>query len=439
MPLPTFNWIDATNYPTGPENAGRQQWLVTRLANDLFALLIAASGASLPLYKSSDSGVSWSLLDNSLNSATGLGGNGLYQFYTGTDLLLRLMVSNPPGGAFSSATIYFTQFNTSWNTPDNIGGGFSTVQHGASSIDSGGFFEFRRADGSRIIAYQSEAFKVRVVKRSSGGTWSSLALIDDLGGFGRVNYLFNGIADMAGNVHLFGIVYSNGDICNLWHISVDAVTDTVSARHTIDTGLEDDGSTTPTGTANPAATASGRIGISADGTKLAYAYCKNQVSQYSSPSNILLRVAIADLSSTPLSPSFTVETAASGVNPGCLTFGASAAVACSFKGMNDVSVYYLTGPGGGPADLKTQDRTAPSTWSSAAFIWDHTASPALNSPVAAGTGLDGFDLLNAFTNGVGILIGLFSGGHVYTGYIGPTIVASAGSYNRIGRGVISVG
>lgn len=429
MPLPTFNWIDTTNFPTGPENAGRQMWVVTRIGNDLYALLAAASGASLPLYKSADSGSTWSLLDNTLSISGPNNGGGLYCLYTGTDLLIRLMTSDRPSNSGSTSLIYFNQYDPvglSWASTTNIGGGLPANQHGADVIDSASLFEFRRSDGSRIIAYESAAWVVKIIKQSSGGAWTTLATIDDTGS-GRVNYLFGGIADTAGNIHLFGNVYQNSDICDLWHISVSTA-DVVSSRHTIESGLEDQGfGTVPAGTDNPMSTAAGRIGLSADGTKIAYVYGKNSFSRYSTPSLIELHVAIGDLSSTPLDPSWAVETAATGVNPGCLTFGSTVAVGCSFKGTNStLSIYYFDGAGGGPADLITQDRTAPSTWSSATFVWDHTASPAVNSPITSGTGLDGFDLLNAFPNGVGVLIGLFDSGssNVYTGYIGPTIIVS---------------
>lgn len=435
MPLPTFNWIDATNYPTGPENAGRQQWLVARHLNFLYVMVFRVSTAQGLLYISSDSGVSWTLLDSSLFANTG-SGSGTMMLYDGTDSLLR-WASSSRGG-----TIDYTQFDpaspgSGWTGPFNVGGGFDGSNHIPSGLDSCLHFEYRRGDGSVIVAKQDTSSKIRILKNVSG-TWTSLALIDDTGS-GRNNYLFDALQDAAGNVHLFGLIYKNSDICSMWHRSVSTA-DAVSSSHILETGLEDQGfGTIPAGTDNPASTASGRVGLSADGNTIAFAYCKNAKSRYSSPSLIELHVAMGDLSSTPLAPSWTIETVVTGVNPGCLTFGASVAVGCSYKGTNSLSVYFLTGAGGGPADLKTSDRTAPNTWSAATYVWDHTASPAVNSPVAAGTGLDGFDLLNALANGVGILIGLFSGSHVYTGYSGPTIITSGGSYNRIGRGVISVG
>lgn len=433
MPLPTFNWIDATNFPTGPENAGRQQWLIARRENILYVMLFDSSQQG-DLYQSLDAGVTWTLLDATVPN--GGGSQDEMYLYKGTDNLLRYVAT-----VFGSVII-FTQFDpanpgSGWSGPDNIGGGFVNTQGNPSVIDSAALFEYRRSNGDIIVIHQEFGSKVRILKNSSG-TWTSLALIDDTGA-GRVNHFFDAAVDSSGNIHLFGNVYKNSDICDLWHVSVSA-SDVVSSRHTIETGLEDQGfGTIPAGTDNPLPTTAGRIGVSADGKTIAYTYCKNAFSRYSAPSLIELHVAIGDLSSTPLAPSWTIETVVTGVNPGCLTFGASVAVGCSYKGTNSLSVYFLTGAGGGPADLKTSDRTAPNTWSAATYVWDHTASPAVNSPVAAGTGLDGFDLLNALANGVGILIGLFSGSHVYTGYSGPTIITSGGSYNRIGRGVISVG
>lgn len=434
MPLPTFNWIDATNYPTGPENAGRQEWLVARHLNFLYVMVFDASSTQGLLYVSSDSGVSWTLLDSSLFADTGSGA-GTMMLYDGTDSLLRWASSNRGG------TIDYTQFDpanpgSGWTGPFNISG-FDGANHVPSVIDSCLQFEYRRNDGTIIVAKQDTSSKIRVLKNSSG-TWTSLALIDDTGS-GRVNYLFDALQDAAGNVHLFGLTYQNSDICSIWHRSVSTA-DVVSSAHILEAGLEDQGfGTIPAGTDNPASTASGPIGLSADGKTIAFAYCKNAKSRYSSPSLIELHAAIGDLSSTPLDPSWTIETVATGVNPGCVSSGASVAVGCSFKGTNDLSVYYFDGAGGGPADLKTQDRTAPSTWSSATYAWDHTASPAVNSPVSAGTGLDGFGLLNAFTNGVGILVGLFSGSHVYTGYVGPPIISRKNNYTSSGGPMVGKG
>ena len=425
MAIP-FNWIASDRYST---TFYAQLWTVTRAGNNLYALMSKTDFSGVvELHKSSDFGATWALLDNTCPITSG-NLTGALDFYYALDGKLRVMYVAPPDGG---GTIKFTQFDLgslTWSSVTNIGGGFTQTQNAPiGGQEAAGFFEYIRGDGSRIVAYQTDPSgsgwkRVRILKEVSG-TWTSLALI---GGSDPHYILFNGLADTVDNVHLLINSYDSNGTADLYHVSVAAADDSVSSLHLIDSDIEDN-ATNMQGFA--ASTASGRGDISGDGQTIAWAYGYTTNYGWTAGTGAL-RVAIADLSGNPLNPSWTIETVATNTAKFFNT-GESIEAAATFQGSSNLQAIWGTFYSSGPsrANIYSSDRTAPSTW---------TAPTAIFAAQSDGSGtivdIQGFDLLNGYTNGVGIIIDQQSNeGSSYTwiGFNGPpgisaTYVSSGGA------------
>jgi hypothetical protein len=429
MPAITFNWIASDRQSTTYYG---QLWAVAKAGNVVYALAAKTdSSGVIELYESIDFGTTWSLVDDTCPiSTTFLSGD--LDFYYGTDGKLRIMYVDPA----TSGTIQFTQFDIgagTWSAITNIGGGFSQTQNAPiGGQESAAIFEFMRSDGSRIIAHQATASggwkRIRILKEI-GGAWTSLAL---LGGSNPHYILFNAIADGSENIHFLVNSYDSDGNANLYHCSIAAADDAVSSLTLIDSDIEDNGTN---GQGYAASSASGRADISSDGSTIAFIYGYTTNYGWAGGTGSL-KVAIGDLSGDPLIPTWTIETVASNTAK-FFSSGESVESAVSFQGGSTLKAYWATFYTSGPnrANIYSSERTAPSTWSSPDTVFAAQSD-------GSGTIIDiqGFDLLNGYTNGTGILIDHQSDeGSMYTwvGFNGP--FGRANNYVSAGGPMASLG
>ena len=170
-----------------------------------------------------------------------------------------------------------------------------------------------------------------------------------------------------------------------------------------------------------------RCDFSADGTKLLFAYGYGTQAGFATSGSTpggAVHVAIGDISSNPLIPSFTIETAKA--NTSNWDSGTTVQIAASFKGGNTANVFWLSDEDpttglatSGVGNLFHSERTGTGAWSSPDWLFNSTDYPGLfTSPTVMA-----FDLLNAFTGGVGILLEVYdtTTGLNYLGYSGPSV------------------
>lgn len=409
MPL-TFNPIDYTNYPFSPTFDG-QHWVLARVLNDLWCFAYASAFNMPPgafsnqplLYKSSDSGVTWSLIDATCPVTID---NACIESFSYSPVSGRLRLAYVPNANGGHHAIEFTEFDPAtpgggWTAVENIGGGLNVYSYAPGVPRFPCIVDYLRADGSRIIVRQTVISDnaIQIIKKSAGGSWSSLAIIQETSPSPGQDCTFMSAGQRSDDtIDVFYMrvtlgVSGHGDIC---HVTVSSA-DAISSEHVIES-------------MTTCAQASGRVDYSANGNTVAYAYAKDAISNYP---NGELHVAVGDLTGDPLNPAWTAE------NTGFIATAATfndVELGISFEGGNTVNVYWQTKYGSG-ADLKKSTRTAPGTWAAATTLYS--------------ANLNGFDLLNAFPNGVGILIEEFDSGifQAKIQYVGPPIT-TGGSYIR---------
>lgn len=305
-----------------------QHWLL--LGTGVKRYILTNASGPLIIYKSLDSGVTWSILDNGNYPGSQYNTNGLIRSQlivnggTGDDLILTTFAN--PRSTSAGATIEFCSFDVgalTWASITHIGGSFSQKTfESLNPTDSPSVHRFRRQDGTEIIAYQCEQSaldgfrRVRVLKLS-GSTWTLLHLY---GATDEDYILHSAVMDGSENIHLFinhalepggGSQYTSSV---LGHVSIAASNDAISSFHVLDTDMEVMPATINTG--QPTwSTHGGRAACKADSSEIAFGYGWQTFSQYNLDGVTLgtaqeLRVARGDLTGDSLNPTWTIDTIA---------------------------------------------------------------------------------------------------------------------------------
>lgn len=424
MPL-SFTLIDPTNLPLGPFSLATTRVLLKQGSTLWLLLRGFTPSATVPwLYKSTN-GSSFTLV----NTACPVTPEPTYisTMFFSEDAAGLLQLAYVTRGDITNL-IEFTAYDPNsdtWSSVQNIGGGYdpnSTALNGTSGLPAyriphvGSHF---RPDNTQIVAHQCEIVysfptiypyswpQVRFLKQS-GGTWTELALLaatPDVEGY----TIQNSFMTPSGDVYLLAS-HAVWDIpsdqwlyMQLYLYVISAADDSVHGPYLIDNDTEDQYPTYPFSPGSSGDFVSGwqgRPALSSDGSILAFGYGYQLVTKFqSSPGAADLKVVLLDISTTPLSPTITVETAGAGAFAIDNQMG-SCDFALSYSGGLALSAYWIPtetsyNPVGGViASVVKSTRTAPGVWNAPTVQWLGTVvNPASGNLDSQDPALQGIDVL----------------------------------------------
>jgi hypothetical protein len=390
----TFNQIDATNLPC--VSIGIEPYQLRSICRKGDALYgISFGGPEGPIYgttilhKSVDAGATWTVLSLTCPLTRNNDHPWLTLVPNPVTGKLHFILVNSEGGSPSFHESIYDEGADSW-TPEDIWPEPLT----ASGVSDGAFFVgIRNTDGALFLAFQSGSTHlgktVKVNKRTSTGTWSTIVEVGDPTNGDDLYEFQSAIFDKNWNLHsmyMWTDLLGDGHV-ELRHLSVSTA-DVPSVDHYVDT---------PENGNYYSAAFMGVMDVRADGTELAYGYATNITYGYPDPQPTgTVKVARADLSTTPLNPSWVTEDvdATNSAN----NYGAYATIGVSYAGASgNPKVYFLSDAisGGGNPPQKIFLATKATSWST---------SDEYTSDTANNVYLYHMTLLNSFTNGTGVLI-----------------------------------
>lgn len=404
--------INNPNIDAAP--GGWQHWISGATGTTRYTFAFALIGG-LQLYRSTDSGASFSIIDDTnypgaVSDSANVFSELIVGGGTGGDDLIRTMMVVPRDGS-PGGIIQFCEFDVgtlTWSAVTNIGGGFNTRTHDPlGATECCGIFRHLRADGTEVVVYNTDEDagyrRVRILE-NDGGSWTSLALRGSAAS--QDHYiLWTGIANKCDDtVYLFvnkAHDLGGGDYTDTDLICITVAADnTVSADQLIESDVED-----PTGAAgqSTASTHNGRPAISLDQTEIAFAYGYWTNSGF--PSGVgAVHVGKGDLTGDPLNPTWTVEVVATNTskwnngfsNDINATYDAVGKVILEYFGSGNVhvgygddthvagklKVYWATLDGSNDGKIMWSEDTG--SWSAAAQLWP--------DPDTDTVSLNGFDV-----------------------------------------------
>lgn len=431
------NWIDVANETFASIRGGRSESIVVDGSTLWGVFPQNADETIYYLYKSIDAGVTWT--DTGLDVGTG---TSFYApIFDSTGHRARTLIKHDGKlyyfGATNNGYIHWSVFDLSTPTLPWTEWAYLTG-YSVALANSGTLFAGSREDADLILAYQSVAGSINnITVKKYNGSWSTIGTIEGTTYHGVLAY---GMMDSSnGNAHIFfqrAIVDVDdplAEVPDFCHVAVDFSDDSITSTHVIESAVD-----MQTGFGTPPV---GPGDIS--GTAIAAPYGVDVQDQlYNSSSYGTLKVAFGDMTSDPLSPTWSTTTVAA---EHTLDWPVQANQQCqvAYDGATPW-VYYATpypdAVGGTPYPnfLLRRSSYVSAAWTTPEVWYDSSVADAILDPLRATHNdldtLANFQLVKGFASSFGIMVDVEQW---YAGYEGPALRAN--NYVSAGGPMVSRG